>query len=240
MSDESQQARQAVERAEAETIAISGKQKKTPAVGPIRYNLEAFGVAILGAVLLKWFCIEAFAIPTSSMQPTLMGSFEAGIYDRLLVNKLDPVVREVAIAQAIERGNPSARMLHDRAAVMLSPGVEPAVARRALRKAEAAVSLEGDIANYRTTVGIAHYRLGEYQNALAQLTVARSLAEAKPSGADPIELAFRAMTLHRLGQSEAATVALGASPRASTRSSHARSLSIRSRQTASHVNGFGQ
>ena len=56
--------------------------------GPIRDNLEAFGVAILAAVLLKWFCIEAYQIPTSSMQPTLMGSSEASVYDRILVDKI--------------------------------------------------------------------------------------------------------------------------------------------------------
>ena len=94
MPNEDVQARAAVERATIETKAITGKVDKRPAIGPIRYNLEAFGVAILGAVLLKWFCIEAFAIPTSSMQPTLMGSVEAGVYDRLLVDKLTPAIRD--------------------------------------------------------------------------------------------------------------------------------------------------
>ncbi|GAB4155619.1 MAG: hypothetical protein Fur0037_24010 [Planctomycetota bacterium] len=56
--------------------------------GAIRDNLEAFGVAILAAVLLKYFAIEAFQIPTSSMQPTMMGCVEAGVYDRLLVDKV--------------------------------------------------------------------------------------------------------------------------------------------------------
>lgn len=70
------------------------KTKKVPLVGPIRHNLEAFGVAILAAVLLKWFCIEAYQIPTSSMQPTLMGSNEAGVYDRILVNKWIATIRE--------------------------------------------------------------------------------------------------------------------------------------------------
>ena len=70
------------------------KAKKPILVGPIRHNLEAFGVAILAAVLLKWFCVEAYQIPTSSMQPTLMGSNEAGVYDRILVNKLIQTFRE--------------------------------------------------------------------------------------------------------------------------------------------------
>ncbi|MCB9877828.1 MAG: signal peptidase I [Planctomycetes bacterium] len=70
------------------------KSKKTILVGPVRTNLEAFGVAILAAVLLKWFCIEAYQIPTSSMQPTLMGSSEADVYDRILVDKLIQTWRE--------------------------------------------------------------------------------------------------------------------------------------------------
>lgn len=75
-------------------MANSKKAKKPIQVGPIRHNLEAFGVAILAAVLLKWFCIEAYQIPTSSMQPTLMGSSEAGVYDRILVDKLIQTFRE--------------------------------------------------------------------------------------------------------------------------------------------------
>src|SRR5262245_36932805 len=99
MVDPIGEARTAVEQsalamAESASAAAAGGKKKGPSIGPIRYNLEAFGVAILGAVLLKWFCLEAFQIPTSSMQPTLMGSVEAGVYDRLLVDKLAPVFRE--------------------------------------------------------------------------------------------------------------------------------------------------
>lgn len=75
-------------------MSKDNKAKKPILVGPIRHNLEAFGVAILAAVLLKWFCIEAYQIPTSSMQPTLMGSNEAGVYDRILVNKLIQTFRE--------------------------------------------------------------------------------------------------------------------------------------------------
>jgi len=69
------------------SVATASKRKGLKR-GPIRDNLEAFGVAILAAVLLKWFCIEAYQIPTSSMQPTLMGSSEASVYDRILVDKI--------------------------------------------------------------------------------------------------------------------------------------------------------
>lgn len=75
-------------------MANDTKAKKPILVGPIRHNLEAFGVAILAAVLLKWFCIEAYQIPTSSMQPTLMGSTDANVHDRILVNKLIQTFRD--------------------------------------------------------------------------------------------------------------------------------------------------
>ncbi len=76
------------------STATAADGKKKALMGPVRVNLEAFGVAILVAVLLKWFCVEAFQIPTSSMQPTLMGSNEAAVYDRILVDKILPLVRE--------------------------------------------------------------------------------------------------------------------------------------------------
>jgi signal peptidase I len=69
-------------------------RKKVATMGPVRTNLEAFGVAILAAVLLKWFCIEAYQIPTSSMQPTLMGDTDANVNDRILVDKLIQTIRE--------------------------------------------------------------------------------------------------------------------------------------------------
>ncbi len=67
---------------------------KTAKRGKVRDNLEAFGIAILAAVLLKYFAIEAYQIPTSSMQPTLMGSVEAGVHDRILVDKFRYTIAE--------------------------------------------------------------------------------------------------------------------------------------------------
>jgi len=54
------------------------------------------------AVMLKYFIVEAYKIPTGSMQPTLMGNAETGIFDRILVDKLsyrfrDPERFEVAV-----------------------------------------------------------------------------------------------------------------------------------------------
>ncbi len=55
---------------------------------PWRDLIEAVTVAIIMAVVLKYFIVEAYKIPTGSMQPTLMGNDRMGIYDRILVDKL--------------------------------------------------------------------------------------------------------------------------------------------------------
>ena len=69
---------------------------------PWRDNVEAVTMAIIVAVMLKYFLIEAYKIPTGSMQPTLMGSPSTGIFDRILVDKLsyhyrDPKRFEIAV-----------------------------------------------------------------------------------------------------------------------------------------------
>ncbi len=51
-------------------------------------------MAILVAIGLKVFLVEAFQIPTPSMQPTLMGCKEAQVFDRILVDKACYLVRE--------------------------------------------------------------------------------------------------------------------------------------------------
>ncbi|MCC6672487.1 MAG: signal peptidase I [Planctomycetes bacterium] len=62
----------------------------------VRANLEAFSMAVLMAVLLKYFAVEAYQIPTSSMQPTMMGSPTAGVMERVLVDKIAYEIREPA------------------------------------------------------------------------------------------------------------------------------------------------
>jgi len=61
---------------------------------PWRDNVEAVTMAIIVAVMLKYFLIEAYKIPTGSMQPTLMGNPGTQIFDRVLVDKLSYHYRE--------------------------------------------------------------------------------------------------------------------------------------------------
>src|SRR5262245_31227555 len=51
-------------------------------------------MAVAMALFLKYFVVEAYKIPTGSMQPTLIGDEGADIEDRILVDKLSYAFRE--------------------------------------------------------------------------------------------------------------------------------------------------
>ena len=53
---------------------MAGAARAPSARTPWRDNLEALTIAIVMAVMLKYFIVEAYKIPTGSMQPTLMGN----------------------------------------------------------------------------------------------------------------------------------------------------------------------
>jgi signal peptidase I len=63
------------------------KKKKTSTPLIISENIECLAIAIAMALLLKFFIIEAYKIPSGSMQPTIFGNPQTGLYDRVLVNK---------------------------------------------------------------------------------------------------------------------------------------------------------
>jgi signal peptidase I len=72
-------------------VTIEPRSRAKPAAHPRRPwrdNIEAVTMAIIMAVMLKYFIVEAYKIPTGSMQPTLMGNEDTGIYDRIIVDKL--------------------------------------------------------------------------------------------------------------------------------------------------------
>jgi signal peptidase I len=64
------------------------------ASGALRELLEALTLALLLALVFKHLALEPYRIPSGSMQPTLMGSREAGVFDRILVDKLSYRWRE--------------------------------------------------------------------------------------------------------------------------------------------------
>jgi tetratricopeptide (TPR) repeat protein len=76
--------------------------------------------------------------------------------------------------------------------------------RRALRYAEAAVALQSENGNLVNTLGVAQYRAGRYEEALANLERSLALNADPTKGPHPIDLVFLAMTSHRLGRDGAA------------------------------------
>lgn len=81
--------------------AAPSQPKPAASPKPWRDNIEALTMAIVLALLLKVFLVEAYKIPTGSMQPTLMGladpiAARAGVHvsDRILVDKLSPYLRD--------------------------------------------------------------------------------------------------------------------------------------------------
>lgn len=72
---------------------MTEKEKKSPGF-IISENIECLAIAIAMALILKFFIIEAYKIPSGSMQPTIIGNSDTGIYDRVLVNKFVYLVSE--------------------------------------------------------------------------------------------------------------------------------------------------
>ncbi len=76
---------------------MSKKKDKEKSAHPWRDNIEAITISIVIIVLFKYFILEAYKIPTGSMQPTLMG-WDNGegkdVFDRVLVDKLSYHARD--------------------------------------------------------------------------------------------------------------------------------------------------
>jgi hypothetical protein len=112
---------------------------------------------------------------------------------------LSPSRRQAALAAAqTYLENPSA--LNDLAWELLKqPGREMSDYRQALRYSEAACQLESEKGTYLTTLGVAHYRVGNDDKALEVLLRADAIHQKQDQGSIPADLAFLAMTQQRLG-----------------------------------------
>lgn len=63
------------------------KIKKKKHKGKIRELIESIIIALILALVIRAYIVQAFKIPTGSMQPTLHGAMEYGTGDKILVNK---------------------------------------------------------------------------------------------------------------------------------------------------------
>jgi WD40 repeat protein len=114
---------------------------------------------------------------------------------------LDEPLRQEAVARAERYLQDPALLDAASHAVVREPGADAAAYRRALLRAEETFRLAPGEPSYRTTLGMAQYRVGEYQQALETL-------RASAGSPSPGARAFLAMAHCRLGQKEQAQATL--------------------------------
>jgi WD40 repeat protein len=121
---------------------------------------------------------------------------------------LSEPVRQEALA-LVERvvGGPNTFNQASRA-VASRPGAAPAAYQRAEQQAEIVCRLMPFECSYQTTLGMAQYRLGKYQEALTTLTHADELNQSADGGSIPADLAFLAMTRYQLREKDRAQASL--------------------------------
>jgi tetratricopeptide (TPR) repeat protein len=126
---------------------------------------------------------------------------------------LGPAVRRLALQIAKSRKWEDREKLENElereaGKVIAAPDRDVQAYRAALEEAGRADTLEPNYPPILTTLGAGQYRVGSYENAMTTLTkVERILSDA---GEEPAlwNLAFKAMTLHKLGHLEEAKAAL--------------------------------
>jgi tetratricopeptide (TPR) repeat protein len=117
-------------------------------------------------------------------------------------------VRQQALALAENWPEDPERLRMATWEVVRQPDAPAGRYRQALRWAEAACRLAPNDYQCLTTLGVARYRVGQYKEALAELTRAGELIASGKTVGHPVREAFLAMTYHRLGQKDQARDAL--------------------------------
>jgi len=122
---------------------------------------------------------------------------------------IDPAVHKVALQIANTYRWKDADTLRSHALATVSlPDKDVKVYQAALEEAGTANALEPNDPAILNTLGAAQYRLGSYEDALKTLArSAQTLSDAEEEP-DPTNLAFTAMTLHKISRMEEAKVAL--------------------------------
>ena len=127
------------------------------------------------------------------------------VVDRLRRDpKLDESVRQLAL-EAAERSTEDPNLLNDASWLTArSPRHPREDYLRALRYAEAACRLAPEDGTFLDTRGVARYRAGHIQEALADLSRPPELEGTPSENPLPARLAFTAMSQHQLGLSDRA------------------------------------
>jgi WD40 repeat protein/tRNA A-37 threonylcarbamoyl transferase component Bud32 len=126
---------------------------------------------------------------------------------------ISAAVREKALAFAQSYPGNGYRLNEASWRLVKSPKETAEKYRQALEWAQAACRIDPGNGTYLSTLGSAQYRAGRYAEALETLTRSEKLlaAQWELEGSHPADLAFLAMTHHRLGQKEKAEATLARS-----------------------------
>ena len=132
------------------------------------------------------------------------------VIDKLNTDKtLDEPVRKLAIQIANSRKWEDADKLENEAwETVSSPDKDISAYQMAFEKSKKAAAWEPNDPAILTTLGAAQYRVGSYEDALNTLTKADKIRTSTDEEPDPTNVAFTAMTLHKLGRPEDAQAAL--------------------------------
>jgi WD40 repeat protein len=129
--------------------------------------------------------------------------------------RLTEPLRQAASALAGQYCQDPRTLVNASWAVVRQPGASADAYRRALLQAEEARRLEPkigdyvtDYGNYLTTLGLAQYRMGQYEAAVETLARAEKLRGMPANESHPADLAFLAMAQHQLGRKEQAQATL--------------------------------
>jgi tetratricopeptide (TPR) repeat protein len=88
------------------------------------------------------------------------------------------------------------------------PGRDLSGYRKALRYSQAACQLEPEDGSFLSTLGVAHYRVGNYEKALDVLARSDKINVLRDKGSNPTDLAFLAMAHQQLGHAKEAEAEL--------------------------------
>jgi WD40 repeat protein/tRNA A-37 threonylcarbamoyl transferase component Bud32 len=134
-----------------------------------------------------------------------------GLFDKLLLREevlrtlrqdagLTEPLRTAALALAGRYPEDIQKLNNTAWAIVRRPDSTPGAAHRALQLAEAASRLQPGSGLFLNTLGVAQYRVGEYQKARDTLERSEALNRTRYKVDQPADLAFLAMARHRLGQ----------------------------------------
>ncbi len=139
--------------------------------------------------------------------PTLSSS-RAVIESLRADTAIDGPVREIALRIAAARGDNPHKLSGESWSVVIAAGKDPAAYGRALRQAEVADQVLPASGLHLSVLGVARYRMAEYDQALQTLRRAEQALQGTLGHSHAANLAFIALSLHQLDQIDEARIAL--------------------------------